>query len=132
MAQWSTNGLPLCAATSNQQYPVAGPDGSGGVIAAWQDDRSGGAIYSQRINAIGVALWPTDGVALVTGTGAVAPNLVSNGAGGAIVTWQDGRNNNGDNNSDIYAQHVLASGAVDSVWANANGNADGTPVCTAI
>src|SRR5439155_16344319 len=60
VAQWSANGLPLCVASGSQQYPVAVPDGSGGVIAAWQDERSGGAIYSQRVNTIGVALWSTD------------------------------------------------------------------------
>ena len=39
-----------------------------------------------------------------------APTLVTDGAGGAIVTWQDGRN---FGLYDVYAQHVLATGAVD-------------------
>src|SRR5439155_981130 len=50
--------------------------------------------------------------------------IVGDGAGGAIVTWQDFRNGP---NSDIYAQHVLASGAVDGAWP-----ADGRALCTAL
>src|SRR3989442_10862878 len=43
-------------------------------------------------------------------------------AGGAIVTWYDFRSGN----SDIYAQHVLASGVVDPAWT-----ANGTLLCNA-
>src|SRR5207244_12032722 len=51
------------------------------------------------------------------------PRIVTDGAGGAIVTWQDHRNG-----TDIgtYAQHVLASGAVDPAWP-----ADGAALSTA-
>src|SRR5262249_58727269 len=40
------------------------------------------------------------------------PVLVSDGAGGAIVAWQDSR----PNLSDIEAQHVLPTGALDPDW----------------
>ncbi|MBI1799059.1 MAG: hypothetical protein HYR73_05180, partial [Candidatus Eisenbacteria bacterium] len=52
-----------------------------------------------------------------------SPTIVSDGTGGAIVTWYDYRSRTG---SDIYAQHVLASGAVDPAWP-----ADGRALCTA-
>ena len=35
--------------------------------------------------------------------------IVPDGAGGAIVTWQDGA-------TDIFAQHVLASGVLDPAF----------------
>jgi hypothetical protein len=43
--------------------------------------------------------------------------MVSDGAGGAIVAWQDFRSGV---TYDIYAQHILASGVVDPAWP-ANG-----------
>src|SRR5262249_27286588 len=51
-----------------------------------------------------------------------SPMMVSDGSGGAIVTWVDGRNS--CCGSDIYAHHVLASGSVDSAWP-----VDGRALC---
>jgi hypothetical protein len=47
------------------------------------------------------------------------PTAVSDGAGGAIVVWEDLRDYS-TNGYDLYAQHVLASGLVDPAWP-ANG-----------
>jgi len=49
--------------------------------------------------------------------------IASDGAGGAIITWSDLRSGT---DSDIYAQHVLASGLVDPGWP-----VDGRAICTA-
>jgi hypothetical protein len=48
---------------------------------------------------------------------------VADGAGGAIVAWTDSR---GGATSDIYAQHVFASGVVDGSWP-----LDGRGICAA-
>lgn len=48
--------------------------------------------------------------------------MVPDGAGGAIVTWEDKRNDEGD----IFAQHMTIGGTVDPAWP-----ADGRAVCTA-
>ena len=70
------------------------------------------------------AQWQVDGGPVCTAVNTQAyPKIVSDGAGGAIVTWQDLR---GGVAYDIYAQHVLASGAVDPAWP-----ADGRALCTA-
>ena len=45
---------------------------------------------------------------------------MSDGAGGAIITWQDSRSGG----SDIYAQRIVGSGGVQ--WT-----ADGVPISTA-
>ncbi|MEW6553779.1 MAG: hypothetical protein AB1384_05785, partial [Actinomycetota bacterium] len=52
--------------------------------------------------------WTPDGVGIRTAAanGAGSPQIVSDGAGGAVITWEDGRR--GIN--DIYAQRVDASG----------------------
>ena len=120
--QWTASGVSLCAATGDQKNPQICSDGAGGAVVTWQDTRSGNFdIYAQRVNASGAVLWTTDGVPLCTASASQQiPAIVSDGAGGAIVTWQDTRSGN----SDIYAQKVNASGAVE--WA-----ADGVPLCTA-
>jgi len=55
---WSLDGLPLCTATGNQEFPAIATDGAGGAFVAWQDRRSGTNfdIYAQRINPSGVTL----------------------------------------------------------------------------
>jgi hypothetical protein len=106
-------GVALCAADSNQWNPVVVSDGAGGAIVAWQDFRAGNAdIYAQRILADGTAAWTSDGVPLCTAAGdQLGQAITSDGAGGAIVTWEDHRGANGD----IYAQRVSAEGVVQ--WA---------------
>ncbi len=123
--QWTANGVAICTATGDQTYPIIVSDGSGGAIIAWQDHRGSNMdIYAQRVSATGAVLWtPANGVAICTATGdQTNPTIISDGSGGAIITWQDGRNGNG--NPDIYAQRVNASGTVE--WT-----ANGVAICTA-
>jgi hypothetical protein len=125
-AIWPTNPLvnvPLCTAPGEQQLPTIVSDGAGGAIVTWRDSRSVNAdIYAQRISATGTVQWTTNGVALCTAYGDQAyPTIVSDGAGGAIVTWQDYRS---DTNCDIYAQRISATGTVQ--WT-----ANGVAICTA-
>jgi hypothetical protein len=121
--------VPLCTATSEQDYPTSVPDGAGGVIVTWVDYRNGdGDIYAQRISADGVPRWTADGVALCSATGAqLSPAIIADGGApgeagsGAIVTWQDHRS---DTDYDIYAQRISADGVPQ--WT-----ADGVALCSA-
>jgi hypothetical protein len=136
LAQWQVDGVPTCTAASNQRYPHMVGDAAGGAIVTWMDHRNGTNfdIYAQRVNGAGVPQWSTDGVGVCTAAGdqGIRPasgdqgsaTIVDDGAGGAIVTWYDSRG--GSFTDDIYAQHVLASGAVDPAWP-----ADGRALCTA-
>ncbi|HCV43153.1 MAG TPA: hypothetical protein DGH68_06690, partial [Bacteroidetes bacterium] len=113
-AQWSTNPATnnaICAA-GGQFYPTIVSDGAGGAIITWEDRRTGFSdIYAQRINASGVVQWTADGVAICNSfNGQDTPKIVSDGAGGAIITWNDRRN--GDSNNDVYAQRINGSGVV--------------------
>jgi hypothetical protein len=125
---WPADGRAVCVAAGSQQYPVIASDGTGGAIVAWQDQRSGNAdVYAQRVMAGGAVdpAWPANGRALCTAGGGTQPAaIVSDGAGGAIVTWEDARI--GWGNTNVYAQHVQASGAVDPAWP-----ANGRALCTA-
>jgi hypothetical protein len=96
---------------------IAG-DGAGGAIVTWVDSRSSGNpdIYAQHVLASGVVdpAWPADGRGVCTAANnQYAPTIVTDGAGGAIVTWEDQRSGA---DYDVYAQHVLASGTVDPIW----------------
>jgi hypothetical protein len=118
--QWTMDGVAISVSTGNQYAPQLASDGSGGAIVAWQDSHAGNDICAQRVSASGAVQWTANGVAVSTASGnQYSPRLVSDGAGGAIVAWHDGR----AGNTDIYAQRMSASGAAQ--WA-----VDGIPLCT--
>jgi hypothetical protein len=119
--QWWADGLAACSATGDQQYPTITSDGAHGAIVAWQDSRTGtNDIYAQRILVGGAVQWTAGGVALCTAAGSQQnPTIVSDGEGGAIVTWCDYRSGS---KPDIYAQRISADGTVR--WS-----ADGVPIC---
>ncbi len=124
---WPKNGRALCTAPGHQQSPFAVEDSAGGAIVAWWDYRSGpdAHIYAQHVLDDGRVdpRWPNDGLALCVAPGLQCfPKAVGDGRGGAIVTWYDHRGTD----YDIYAQHVLAAGEVDSRWP-----ANGRALCTA-
>jgi hypothetical protein len=122
VVQWATNGDSLCTVAGNRYSPVMIGDGAGGAIVAWQDNQGGTLdIYAQRVNASGVIQWGASGVALCAAAGnQFSPVITSDGSGGAIVAWQDGRSD-----ADIYAQRINANGAVQ--WT-----ANGVPIDTAV
>ncbi len=110
--QWTANGIPICTTPEYQYRPAILYDGFGGAIITWHDFRDlNSNIYAQKINASGVAQWATNGVKVCNPPGAEDyTTLVSDGAGGAIITWEDTRINNHD--PDIYVQRINASGQV--------------------
>ncbi|MGD8413839.1 MAG: hypothetical protein PVF33_06390, partial [Candidatus Latescibacterota bacterium] len=120
--QWTSGGVPVCAATGSQQNCEVVSDGSGGAIVVWVDNRNGveSDVYAQRIDATGAAQWTADGVVVCGAVGSQwALGVIADGSGGAVVAWVDSRAD-----QDIYAQRVDATGATQ--WT-----ADGVPVCTA-
>jgi hypothetical protein len=110
--QWTANGVAVCTTSSSQFEPQITPDGSGGAIIVWEDYRNGNAdIYAQRINAWGARQWAADGVAICTATtDQHFPQVVSDGAGGAIITWASNDDVEPDSVTLVYAQRVDAYG----------------------
>ena len=133
-ALWEKDGIPVCELQVNQQQPDCIPDGSGGFIVTWWDERDIFAdIYAQRINAKGEALWHDENSQLQNGgipvctEGGVQrlPQLVPTDEAGAIVYWLDYREDFGDSTEDaIYAQRLDADGK--PLW-----EMNGIPVCSA-
>jgi hypothetical protein len=124
VVQWDPAGVPVCTASGAQSQIVMVSDQRGGAVILWVDERNGNEdLYFTRINASGVCVWgPSDGTRLTDDplTQAV-PVMVSDGAGGFIVAWQDERNGF----SDIYGARIRGDGA----WAW--GGLNGTAICTA-
>lgn len=112
---WTANGIPICDNPEYQFRPTILSDGSGGAIITWHDFRdlvANANVYAQKINASGEAQWLTNGVLVCNPAGDEQfVTLVSDGAGGAIMTWEDKRINISD--PDIYAQRINASGGVE-------------------
>ncbi len=124
--QWTADGEAVCTATGAQWYPQMVADGSGGAIITWMDKRGGSNyadndIYAQLINADGSVQWVENGVVISAADGAqAAPAITSDGAGGAVIAWEDYRSSP----LDVYAQRVDADGLVQ--WTT-----DGVAVTTA-
>jgi hypothetical protein len=120
---WSAFGNQAATAAQNQVNAQAISDGAGGMIVVWQDFRTGVAdVYAQRFDASGNTLWGAGGTAICTEANQQeTPVLVSDGAGGAVIAWQDLRSGTG---YDIYAQAVTSAGGLK--WAAA-----GVAVCAA-
>lgn len=118
---WSYQGVGICVESNGHQYNskiIA--DGSGNAIICWQDKRSSSSddIYAQKINTNGVVQWTNNGVVLCNATGLqMNEKMIPDGAGGAIICWEDRRTG-----QDIYAQLINASGVVQ--WV-----ANGIAVC---
>jgi hypothetical protein len=104
---WKANGVLVA---NRNGLPVAVGDGSGGAIYTWTSSVSSNVnIYAQHINAFGDTTWAANGILICTEANQRLGNsIVTDGAGGAIITWQDFRNSN----YDIYAQRISGGGTV--------------------
>ncbi len=79
-------------------------DGANNTIITWQDSRDvADDIYAQKVNSNGEVQWTTNGKAICTANGnQLVPQIISDGAGGAIITWDDSRieEDSGDDDGD--------------------------------
>src|SRR5205823_7502851 len=129
VAQWAANGVALTKAPLGQDSPQLVSDAAGGAIAFWLDQRAGTAgshdLYAQRVLAGGAlagGAWAPDGDSLCVLTfNKPTFSAASDGAGGALVGWEDDRF--GTSNPDIYAQHIAASGLISGTVDVAAGRA---------
>lgn len=129
-ALWGGNGVNIALVEGFKFSPRAVSDGAGGFIIAWVDGRAGFCsvgfqgecdIFAQRLDGVGQRLWQSEGIPITTaernqGVSGIA--ITSDGAGGAILAWEDARP---PDCCRIFAQRVNASGL--TVWAD-----DGVPV----
>jgi len=117
---WTPSGVSVCSASGEQGYEHLFPDGSGGIIVLWWDGRGAtGDYFAQRITAEGNPLWETDGRLLDIPSSILSdPTGTSDGAGGMIITWLDGRHGT----REVYADRIGSDGS--PLWTPG-----GIPVC---
>ncbi|MBI5647662.1 MAG: T9SS type A sorting domain-containing protein [Ignavibacteriae bacterium] len=92
---WNADGVPLCTATGAQKSPRIAPVSSAGACIVWQDQRASATmsdIYAQLIDSAGRVQWLSNGLAICKASdNQFSPEIVSDGAGGAIIAWLDAR-----------------------------------------
>jgi hypothetical protein len=105
-------------------------DGAGGAIIVW-DDSGSGNVAAQRVNGSGQPQWATNGLPVAPASWfQFGPRGISDGTGGVIVAWVDGRsdirfcNPTFKGECDIFAQRI--NGAGQPLW-----QALGVPISTA-
>ena len=105
---WATDGIAVSAGSGDQTNATIATDGLGGAIVAWSDARTGQFdLFAQHLTGQGVTLWAVNGVAVCTAAGdQFSPVAVSDGLGGAYVTWIDSRTGEGD----LHTQELSADG----------------------
>ncbi len=112
-ALWTENGIEVCTATGEQSDPIIAPDGFGGALLAWFDDRMyGHDIYAQRIAIDSTTYWETDGVPILGEMHSATEYseqcyIIPDATGGLFATWVDNRN---DSDGDIYMQRLWKNG----------------------
>jgi hypothetical protein len=67
-AQWTANGIALCTSSGAQSSIVMMPDGTGGTVATWFDERNNFRVYAQKINGSGAVQWAANGIAVANET----------------------------------------------------------------
>lgn len=102
--------VPLCTTAYSSRGCWAVSDQRGGAIVVWYEDRVGDFdVFARRVDSNGTPRWTADGVLVcvaASGTVQVLPKAVSDGAGGVLVVWVDGRSSP----NALYAQRVDSSG----------------------
>ncbi len=118
--QWTLNGIGICTQGSDQTFVRIISDNAGNATILWEDSRTTGDIYAQRVNTTGIVQWAANGAPIVqTSAGKSYAELTNDGNGGAIIAWAQGN----PNQRDIYAQHINSSG--DLQW-----DSNGIEICT--
>lgn len=123
--QWGINGSVICNSINSQVSPEIISDEIGGYIISWVDYRAPTAdIYAQKIDSNGTPQWTPNGVVITIANYEQRNHkLVSDGVGGAIITWEDWGFQN--INLDIMAQRITGNG-------NVNWTPNGIDICNAI
>ena len=122
-SSWTPDGTIICNASFEVFCPQIISDGVGGAIIVWTENRSGVDydIYAQRIDSDGITQWPDNGVVICSANNSQGePKITTDGAGGAIIVWGDGRSGV---ISDLYAQRINSNGITQ--WTP-----NGTAICT--
>tara|TARA_R110000868_G_scaffold216416_7_gene466588 strand:+ start:7607 stop:8812 length:1206 start_codon:yes stop_codon:yes gene_type:complete len=114
--QWTTNGISLNDDLDGQTQPQLISDNNGGAIITWKSAKKTPILTeilkAQRINKDGQLLWGTEGVSVSLSETPELPQIISDGANGAIISWNEWVGNYPSGSHDIYAQRINATGVI--------------------
>jgi len=115
-AQWSNDpfqNLPIAATTGEQALPKIVATSDGGCFISWFDNRNGNyCVYLQRLNALGEAQFPTNGMLISDHpqqSWLTDYDMAVDGGDNAIIAFNDIRNG-GISDWDIYAYKISSAG----------------------
>jgi hypothetical protein len=124
---WPVDGFPVCGLPSmpgpgRSEYPApmrqssVASDGAGGLFVAFQlafYDPGDIAVQHVLGDAPVAPGWPPNGLRVSAANGTqTLPVIAADGSGGAVVSWQDGR----DGGNDVYAVRVRGDGTTAPGW----------------
>ena len=116
---WPASGVPVFRDRFLTPHAKLVCNGQGGAIVTVAIAVRGGSedVFAQHVLPHGQLdpSWPVNGLAVCTADyRQTRPEIASDGAGGAFITWGDLRQ--GDSGSDVYAHRVLGNGTLDPFW----------------
>jgi len=90
---WAGGGAPVSTASGEQLANGLVPDGAGGAIVTFIDDRATASqwdIYGQRIDELGITRWDADGTPIVTRPGSDGTvSLAAASDGGILMAFEN-------------------------------------------
>jgi len=124
-ATWPFNGSGIAIDIVFQSLTRILADGHGGAFLMLASNVTEHRLYLHHVLASGVRDpgWGVNGILVSNATGErFGGDMVSDGAGGMLVAWEDRRSAT----PDIYAMHVFANAELDPAWP-----VNGLALCTA-
>ncbi len=120
--QFGANGINITNDPNVQEKPRLSASTNGDFFVVWEDKRfdnnTNPDVFVQKFNNAGTALWTNPVAAAQMPERQIQARISSLNDGGCIVVWEDERDLNANNGSDIYAQRFTATGSI--TW-EANG-----------
>ena len=127
---WPVTALPICDTTRTQYALGLIPDDAGGALAVWYDERavsdtsfgSSRDLFAQRVrpDASLAPGWQRLGSPVTRAPhvqwAGMSPTLAPDGAGGALVVWEDWLNLGNAQRTDVFLQHLTGIGVPGPGW----------------
>lgn len=115
LAWADTGGMAICTDPAEQNGVKIASDGQGGAFVVWVDKRNMATtredLYIQHVNASGELLYAVNGIPLTTANNTQdLPRINYDHNGGAIIVWEDARNDMFNLVTDVYSQKINSAG----------------------
>ncbi|MBZ0265029.1 T9SS type A sorting domain-containing protein [bacterium] len=135
-ALWDEGGIAVSAVYGRQEDPHVMPAGNGEWIVTWIDYRydvdvlDWGDVFIQKLNADGEIMWTDDyygdgGIMICRAYNhQISVQSFSDGAGGAISIWVDGR----FGTADMFVQHTNSDGVRQWTYEGEANDSSGIPM----